>query len=252
MHTASGPFLRPGAASSPGPKPARFSTQAFSWTLRILPLIPILVMLRPVLADSPGAAFNGGSVLGFGATLCLIACLAITPLSRFIKIRDAASWRKWYGLCVLLLGATGILFSILDGPIGSWPMMVSGNVREWTGVLIVAALIPLAVTSNRPSQKFMGPNWKTWQRRLTWAVWLLLAIHLAVLADWNVEVMLFMASGPLIVARVPAVRKDLSHWRSTTYADSARWVLSGLLTGIFLCGVSSLIWMEVVASVRAA
>jgi DMSO/TMAO reductase YedYZ heme-binding membrane subunit len=222
------------------------------WLAKIIPLVPILVLVRPVIANSPGVQIHGGNALGFSATVCLVACLAITPLSRLMRIRDAASWRKWYGLCVLFLGATGILFSILDGPIGSWPMMVSGNVREWTGVLIVAALIPLATTSNLWSQKFLGSYWKIWQRRLTWAVWLLLAIHLAVLADWNVEVVLLMASAPLIVARVPAVRKDLSHWKSTSYEDSARWVLAGLLTGIFICGISSLIWMGVVASVRSA
>ena len=131
-------------------------------------------------------------------------------------------------------------------------MSVSGTVQLWTGTVLVAALVPLAVTSNQRSQKMLGGFWKTWQQRLTWAVWAVLAMHVLTLAKWQVEAAIFMASGPLVAARIPAARKDLSKWRASGYEDAARWLLAGMAIGVFACGAGVLLWMEVAAGVQAA
>jgi DMSO/TMAO reductase YedYZ heme-binding membrane subunit len=217
---------------------------------RFLPLAPLAVMLRPVWADAPRLQVYAGDVLGLGATLCLVACLAVTPAAKLVRWKQAAWWRRWLGLCMFITGSAGAVIA-LAGPDG-WLPSLSGHVQQWTGTALVAALIPLAVTSNTASQKMLGGFWKTWQQRLTWAAWAILAVHVLTLGMWRVEAAFFMASGPLIAARIPAVRKDLGRWRSSGYEDPARWVLSGIAVGVFACGAVVLLWMEVAAGVQAA
>ena len=220
----------------------------------LLPLAPLVIMAHPILAHAPRLQVYGGQVLGLGATLCLIGCLAVTPVTRVIRWPRAAWWRRYLGMCVFVTGAAGLVIAALGLP-GSgrsqWLMNLSGSAREWTGTVIVLALIPLAVTSNNLSQKLLGTHWKTWQRRLTWTAWGVLAVHIVTLAMWQTELAFFMASGPLLAARIPAVRKDLGGWKSSGYSDSARWLLTGITTGVFACGMALLMWMEVVACAQA-
>jgi methionine sulfoxide reductase heme-binding subunit len=221
------------------------------WPAVLLPLAPLAVMARPLADDAPRLQAYGGQVLGLGATLCLIGCLAVTPATRMVRWKRAAWWRKWLGMCVFFTGAAGLAIAATGGPQSQLGMRVSGSSREWTGTVIVLALIPLALTSNKYSQKLLGTHWKAWQRRLTWAAWGVLAVHMVTLAAWQTEVAFIMASGPLLAARIPAARRDISGWQKGGYADGARWVLTGLAAGVFACGTAALTWMEVVACAQA-
>jgi sulfoxide reductase heme-binding subunit YedZ len=229
----------------------RWFTRPAGIVARLVPLVPLAVMVRPLYEQAPQLQVYGGQVLGLGATLCLLACLAVTPLTKLVKFRTAARWRKWFGLCVFWLGLAGLAVAALGGPEGQWGMRLSGRVQDWTGTVIVAALLPLAVISNNWSQKMLGTYWKVWQRRLTWVVWIVVAVHVLTLAAWQVEAAFFMASGPLLVARFPAVRKDVGKWKASGYADPARWVLAGVAIGVFACGVAVLLYLEAVAGARA-
>ena len=217
----------------------------------LAPLVPLAVMVRPLYADAPRLQAYGGQVLGLGATLALLACLAVTPVSRLVRFRSASRWRKWFGLCVFWLGGAGLAIAALGGPGGQWGMRLSGHVQDWTGTVIVAALVPLALISNNWSQKMLGTYWKAWQRRLTWVVWAAVAVHVLTLAAWQTEAAFFMASVPLLAARLPAVRKDVGRWKSSGYADPARWVLAGMAVGVFACGAAVLLYLEAVAGTHA-
>jgi methionine sulfoxide reductase heme-binding subunit len=208
-------------------------------------------MVRPLAVNAARLQIYGGQVLGFGATLCLLGCLAVTPVTRIMRWKRASWWRKWLGLCVFFLGGAGLVI-VATGGLRSQSMMdLAGNGQNWTGAVIVIALIPLALTSNRYFQKRLGSYWKTWQYRVTWAAWILLAVHLAVLGAWQTGIAFWMASAPLLAMRIPAVRKDLGRWKSAGYADNARWLLTGLAAGVFACGTGLLLWMEVVACAQA-
>lgn len=230
----------------------RWAARPAGLAVRVATLVPLLVMARPLAAHAPGLQVYGGDVLGLSATLCLLACLAVTPVSRLVRFRTAAYWRRWLGLAMFWTGAAGLVIAGTGGPRGQWMMRLSGHAQEWTGTVVVVALVPLALTSNQWSQRVLGAYWKTWQRRLSWAVWLVVAAHLLMLGAWRVEAAFFLASGPLLAARVPAVRKDAGKWRASGYADSARWVLAGVAAGVFACGAGYLLYLEVVASVQAA
>jgi methionine sulfoxide reductase heme-binding subunit len=233
------------------PGAARMLPSAAGVTVKAVTLAPLVVMVRPLYEQAPKLQVYGGDVLGLAATLALLACLAVTPVSRLVRFKSAAAWRKWFGLAMFAIGAAGLAIAGTGGPRGQWGMRMSGHVQAWTGTVIVVALIPLAATSNTWSQKLLGAYWKTWQRRLVWAVWLVVAVHLLTLAAWRVEAAFFLASGPLLAARVPAVRKDAIRWKNSGYADSARWVLSGVAAGVFGCAAGYLLYLEVVAGVAA-
>jgi methionine sulfoxide reductase heme-binding subunit len=219
--------------------------------VRVATLVPLVVMVRPLAARAPDLQVYGGQVLGLGATLCLVACLSITPVARLVKFRTAAPWRRWMGLAMFWIGTAGVVIAATGGPRGMWGMRLSGTVQAWTGTTVVVALVPLALTSNKWSQKMLGAYWKVWQRRLTWTVWAVVAVHVLTLAAWHAEAAFFMASGPLLVARVPAVRRDVGKWKTSGYADSARWVLAGMTSGVFGFGVAVLLYLEVTVSVAA-
>ena len=221
------------------------------FAVRVATLLPLVVMVRPLAARSPALQVHAGDVLGLGATLCLLACLTITPVAKLVKFRTAAYWRRWTGVAMFWIGFAGVVIAATGGPMGLWGMRLSGTVQAWTGTVIVVALVPLALTSNKWSQKMLGTYWKTWQRRLTWVVWVVVAVHVLSLAAWRVEAAFFMASGPLLAARVPAVRKDVGKWKTSGFADSARWVLAGSIAGVFACGMGYLLYLEVVASAAA-
>ena len=82
-------------------------------------------------------------------------------------------------------------------------------------------------------------------------VWAAVAVHVLTLAAWQTEAAFFMASIPLLAARLPAVRKDVGRWKTSGYADPARWVLAGIAIGVFACGAAVLLYLETVASAQA-
>lgn len=221
--------------------------------LAVIPLLPVLIIARAVTFHIPRLQDYAGVILGLGATLCLLSCLAVTPVSWLIPVtpRGAAAWRRWLGVCVFITGAAGLAVAELGvrtSPAAG--MAAAGTDQLWTGTLIVVILLPLALISNRLSQKLLGGWWKTWQRRLTWAAWAVIAVHIVTLAAWEVELAFIAASVPLIAARIPVVRRDVASWRQAGHADPSRWVLAGLAAGVFAYGFVVLTWTEVMCAVQ--
>ena len=232
---------------------SRTAGKAAAYCLAVVPLLPVLVIARASTFRIAHLADYAGVILGLGATLSLLACLAITPVSWLARFPSAASWRRWLGLCVFFTGAAGLAVAELGVRTREQAgMAAAGTVREWTGTLIIVILVPLAVISNRVSQRLLGGHWKTWQRRLTWAAWAVIAIHIVTLAAWEVELAFAVASAPLIAARVPAVRKDIAAWRKAGYADPARWLLAGVAAGLFAYGFAVLAWTEVMCGIQVS
>ncbi len=219
--------------------------------LAVIPLLPVLIIARAVTFHIPRLQDYAGVILGLGATLCLLGCLAVTPVSWLTRFPAAPAWRRWLGVCVFLTGAAGLAIAELGMKTAAdGGMAAAGTARLWTGTLIVVILLPLALISNRVSQRMLGGWWKTWQRRLTWAAWAVIAVHIVTLAAWQVELAFITASAPLILARVPLVRRDVATWRQAGYADPARWVVAGVAAGVFAYGFTVLTWTEVMCVVQ--
>jgi DMSO/TMAO reductase YedYZ heme-binding membrane subunit len=214
-----------------------------------LPLVPLAVMIWPLAHQVPGAAADAGNVLGFGAVLSLLACLAVTPVLLVTGMKQAARWRRHFGVCVFILGLAGLMIAVTGRGMapGAMAGRSAGHATQWTGTVIVVLLIPLALTSSMFAQKQLGTYWKAWQKRLTWAVWAAITIHLLVLGRPDVITAWLLASVPLAVTRVPAIRADITRWRRGGYADIHLWILAGMAATAFIAGTGILLAMEVMA-----
>jgi DMSO/TMAO reductase YedYZ heme-binding membrane subunit len=221
------------ARIAPARRPA---VRAGSAALCLWPAIPLLVMLRPMTAMAPGLQAYGARVLGLGATTCLLAVLAVTPLAAATGLRQPGQWRRRYGLWMAVLGGTGLDLALAGGT-------AAGHLREWTGTLIVVLLIPLAATANTAAQKALGTYWKKWQKPLTWAVWAVTGLHLAVLPAPAAGAGFALASAPLLAARVPAVRQRIA--RRGSQGGWPRTVLRAGLAAGFAAGMTILTVLEI-------
>jgi DMSO/TMAO reductase YedYZ heme-binding membrane subunit len=223
-------------------RPSRAET--LTGVMLAAPLIPLAVAAVPLIADAPGTQAADSSVLGFAATLSLLACLAVTPLTRVAKVHGAARYRKWYGLQAFELGLAGLVIAVTAGP-------GTGHAAQWTGTVIVAVLAPAALISNEASTRTLGPVWKTWQRRSAWTAWGAVAVHLAVLRAWPAEMFYLAASAPLLAARLPAARKGLPRWRRSSYPGLTRRAGAAAAVAVFAAGMGGLAVMELAACVHA-
>lgn len=217
--------------------------------LRAWPAVPALALARPALAGSPHLADYGGKVLGFDATLCLIACLTVTPLMAVARVK-AAKLRWWYGIWMFALGAAGLALAF-TGPGPGPAARAGGNAVNWTGLAIVVLLLPMTLTSNRAAQKLLGPEWKRWQRSLVWVVWAFTGLHLCLLRDWPSSIAFGMASVQLLALRQRRMRQAVKRWRTDGYSTGGMWMATMILAALFVAGVTFMLGEEAVAVARA-
>lgn len=215
-------------------------TRPAELALRAWPLIPVLALARPVMHRELAAYAD--PVLGYDALLCLLACLAVTPFMTVAKLR-IAKLRWWYGIWVFLLGFAGLMVHLLAMP-GAYAARASGDAIDWTGLLIVVLLLPMAVTSTAGAQKLLGTEWKRWQRWLIWAVATVVAAHLALLRDWAAAGAYAAALAPLIVLRVPRMRSAVKQWRGNRYETRGLGVTLAILCTVLVAGLVILLAKE--------
>lgn len=230
--------LPPPAGRAPGPVTAGMQVlrkrepRPVYLALRLWPAIPPLFLILPALHRSPHLDLWAGNVLGLDATLCLVACITITPLVTLMRAR-AAALRWHYGIWMFALGGAGLALTVLLG-MGNAAHAAAGDSVRWTGTMTVVLLVPMAATSSAAAQKLLGPEWKRWQRILLWTVWWLVAVHLAGMQAWLVLAALAGATAPLVILR--RSRKSIRAWRSGGYSTGGWWFLLGVLTAFWTAG----------------
>ena len=210
------------------------------------PAIPVLCLIRAGVAGK--LTVYADSVLGFDATLCLVACLAVTPFITVARLK-IAKLRQWYGVWVFVLGAAGLAVHLASA--GSPAQHAAGDAVNWTGTLIVVLLLPMTVTSTVLSQKLLGPEWKRWQRNLMWAVCVIVGAHFLFLHAWPVTVAYGACILPAVLLRTPRARKAIKTWRSGGYSSGGWWTALAVIGPIALAGLAILTAEEVGVIVRA-
>jgi DMSO/TMAO reductase YedYZ heme-binding membrane subunit len=228
------------AVTTAQPKPVRIIL--YAWPL-ILPLTLIPAAIHGELLSYADA------VLGYDATLCLIACLVVTPAITVAKLK-ITKLRWWYGLLVFFIGFTGLAIHLAYPP-GDMQTRVAGTVTDWTGILIIALLTPMALTSCVAAQKLLGPEWKRWQRDLMWCVWFVIIVHLLTTHAWLVVVAYSAATVTTFIPRIPQARKSIKTWRAGGYSTGGWWVIFTLLTLMFIIGVMIIVGEEGATVARA-
>ncbi len=214
------------------------------------PLLPALFLIWPAIHGHLVLYADG--VLGFDATLCLIACLAVTPLITITRTK-ITGLRWWFGLWVFVLGAAALAIHLAYPPVTGMPLTTraAGTAVDWTGLLIVVLLLPMAATSSTAAQKMLGPEWKRWQRGLIWAVWLVIAIHFALLHAWLILIAYAGSTLPAILLRSGRVRRSIRTWRGGGYSTGGWWLALAVLGVVAAAGFLILMEEELIALVNA-
>ena len=194
----------------------------------IFALTPLFLVSRPIIQlDTNTLNQVEPDIGGTGSMLLLLATLTITPLVTLTRSHWFVPLRRWFGIMVALTATTdaivgGLTSSFAGGFIGH----LTGHSFLLAGLCMVMIMAPLALTSNNRAQRALGKYWKPLQR-LTYAVWALLFIHLALLEGLgfqngtngpsaNVDgdpilhqrlYQLTACSIPLLLLRMPPVRR---------------------------------------------
>ncbi|WP_290775231.1 ferric reductase-like transmembrane domain-containing protein [Hoeflea sp.] len=163
------PRTKPELAWEPEPTritPVRrlFSSPYLFWALLALPAVPMLISLT----SDPGAAENLLHPSGEFSARFMIIAMMITPLR---MIFPKAGWlnflmrrRRALGVAAFLYAALHLVLYVLDeGALA--PMLAEfTELGIWTGWLAFAIFVPLGLTSNAASQRWLLAGWKTLQR----------------------------------------------------------------------------------------
>lgn len=175
--------------------------------------------MLPAIVTGNGGAIDTGvaDVLGTGAALLLFATLSVTPIVTLTGARWVLPLRKWYGV---MTAVTALLDAILAAITTSFPHGPAGRLAGHTfllvGLTMAVLFVPLVLTANNYSKRQLGKYWKVLQR-LTYVIWFLLGVHLALLFNlgphsggsvFHQRFYQYLAvSIPLVFFRLPPVRK---------------------------------------------
>lgn len=211
--------------------------------LGIPALAPFFFMSRAIVeANSNTLNSVGNDVFGTASMALLILTLTVTPMVTLTRQHWFVPLRKWYGIVLACSATTDAIFSILVGTFaGGLVGQVAAHTFLTVGLLMVMILIPLALISNNRSQRWLGRYWKPLQR-LTYVIWALLAVHLALLEGLGPQhgtdgpsasldhdpilhqrlYQLVACSLPLLLLRLPPVKR----WVARKQSEGKAWVVN--------------------------
>ena len=152
------------------------------WALRLPAFVPVLFM-SPAIVTLNSAVMDTveADVLGTGSMLLLMLTLLITPLSTLTRQRWFLPLRRWYGVMMAITAFTDFtMAAITTNFAGGVFGRLAGHSFLLVGFINVMVIIPLFLTGNNLAQRWLGRYWKR-LHRLTYAVWGLLWLHLALL-----------------------------------------------------------------------
>jgi sulfoxide reductase heme-binding subunit YedZ len=216
------------------------------WFFRALLAAPFVFMAPGILtaiAGRSGAVANVSAstadVLGTSAAIAFFVMLAVTPIHTITGWRWHLVLRRDYGIAMFAIAATDLeLAALTPGDTFSGGFMSRGAGRALlvAGTTAVMLTVPLVATANRRAQRWLGPHWKR-LHRLTYVVWALILFHLFLLFGMrSFFIDAVVVSWPLVVLRVPLVRRWWSTARRSGAHRVARASAAAVLTVVFLLG----------------
>jgi sulfoxide reductase heme-binding subunit YedZ len=216
------------------------------WFFRLLLLTPFVLMGPEVVSAIRGrpdgvahVSASTADVLGTSTLLIFVMMLSVTPINTVTGWRWHLVLRRDYGIAMFASAAMDLtLAAITTGDTfpGGVLARVGGHTFLVAGLLSTLLLVPMVVTANRRAQRWLGGYWKRIQQ-LTYVVWVTVLIHLLFLFGvGTIFINAVAVSLPLVVLRIPAVRR---RWRSARRTGShrvVRAVLAVALIGLFAAG----------------
>lgn len=204
--------------------------------LRLPAIVPWFFIMRGwySLNAKDVLTLSEADVLGTGGELTFLITVSITPLITLTGARWYAPLRRWYGIFFALIGTSdAITAAITTSFAGGVFGRLAGHTFLVTGFLIILIAAPVLLTANTPAQRRLGTYWKKIQR-LTYAVWAMIVIHLALLDGFRPFdgpqgdgdpifhqrlYQIVAISIPLVLLRLPPVRG----WITDKRAAGQQW-----------------------------
>ena len=213
-------------------------------------LTPFVLMgpeIVSLIQGQPGAVANvaesTADVFGTSSMLLLMLMLAVTP----IQTMTGWSWhlvlRRDFGVGMFVSAAVDLILAALTTgeTFGDLFGRIGGRTFLLVGTLAVLLLLPLAITTPKPMHRWLGVYWKK-LHRLVYVIWVLVLLHLLLLFGFDgIFLQAIAMSAPLLVLRLPPVRR----WWSTARRKHRHRVLRGALAvvmvGTFVAGMRPVI-----------
>jgi sulfoxide reductase heme-binding subunit YedZ len=215
--------------------------------LRMLIVTPFVMMAPEVLAAVRGRpdaiehlSSSGPDVLGNAGFICFVLMLVVTPLATLTGWRWHVPLRRTYGLGMFAIAVTDLVIAaIVTGnrfP-GGFMTRVTGHTFLAAGTLATLLCLPLALTANSRAQRVLGKYWKQ-VHRITYAVWAAILLHLLLLFGFHgVALSSVEVSAPLLVFRLPQVRRRYVASRRAKTGYRARVALLLVAGALLVHGV---------------
>jgi sulfoxide reductase heme-binding subunit YedZ len=218
------------------------------WCVRALLAVPFVLMTPEIVSGvrgRPGSVANlsasTAGVLGTSSFLVFALMLAVTPVRTMTGWRWHLVLRRDLGIGMFVVSALDLVQAALTtGDTGEGGLLtrVAGRSALLAGTFATILLVPLVVTANRRAQRRLGPYWR-WLHRSTYVVWAAIVLHLFLLfGSGGPFVDAVIVSAPLVVLRIPAVRRWWTSARRSGRHRVARIAAATLLVMVFVRGVA--------------
>jgi len=143
---------------------SKLISAALMWVILALPSIPILISF----VSEPGNAEQLLHPTGEFAARFMIIAMMIAPLRMLFPKAEFLVWlarrRRWIGVAAFGYAVLHTVFYVVD--MGSAQFIIDefGALGIWTGWAAFIIFVPLALTSNNASQRWLLTLWKQLQR----------------------------------------------------------------------------------------
>ena len=234
--------------------------------LRLIAFIPLILTLRGWLSLNEKLSLTNteADVLGTGGEYCFLVAVSITPLITLTGQRWFAPLRRWYGIMFAVIGIADSITASITGAFSGGPIgRVAGHSFLLAGFFIILLALPVLVTANTPMQRALGKYWKRVQR-LTYLIWALIVIHLALLDGlspfdgpqgdgdpiFHQRLYQILAiSLPLVILRLPPVKRWVTEQRAAGQQWKV-WAAFAPLFALYIVAFAFLINEEIFTGIK--
>jgi len=229
--------------------------------LRLPALIPLIFIVRGWLSLNARDVLTNteADVLGTGGEICFFIAVSITPIITVTGSRWIAPLRRWYGIMFAVIGLADSITAAITGDFAGGVFgRLAGHTFLLAGLLVILLALPLLATANNAAQRKLGKYWKRLQQ-MTYVIWGLIVAHLLLLdgftpfgassgdGDPVFHQRFYQAvaiSGPLVVLRLPPVRRWIGEQRAAGRAARV-WLAIAPLVALYLVGLTFIINEEI-------
>ena len=234
--------------------------------LRLPAFIPLIFTLRGWLSLNEKLSLTNteADVLGTGGEYCFLIAVSITPLITLTGQRWFAPLRRWYGIMFAVIGIADSITASITGAFSGGPIgRVAGHSFLLAGFFVILLALPVLVTANTPMQRALGRYWKRVQR-LTYLIWALIVIHLALLDGFTPFdgpqgdgdpvfhqrlYQIVAISLPLVILRLPPVKRWVTEQRAAGQQWKV-WAAVMPLAALYLFAFAFLINEEIFTGIK--